>query len=886
MFIGLPQRRNDLRLQPRRFASFIGLIIFLVGGGVAQEGLPPLPQDTGKAGLLQTIQRLCNTGRLLHTTAHPDDEDGGMLTFMSRGEGVHVMQLTLNRGEGGQNRTGSGLFDELGMLRTLELLAADRYYDVEQRFTRVVDFGFSKSAQETFEKWGGHDIPLSDMVRVIRTFRPDVIISRFQGAPRDGHGHHQAAGILTREAFRAAADPKRFPEQIQEGLLPWQAKKLYVDNVREGEDYTVKFDANTESPLLGMTYQQFAMQGLKHQLSQGAGQWQFPSGPAWKRYKLVDSVLPNTQDPEGHEHDFFDGIDTSISGLARRLGGEELRDTKLAPMFRQLQDKLEEAAIRANKDPKSAAKPLAESLKLLEEIEGEMASAGVRKYVMADILSHLPRRQEIEHAINLAEGVTVEAKLDGKTGPSAQLVVPGQTFNVAVDLHAPAGTKVLNASIVAPDGWGIKPLSADEKNPLQRLFEVKVPMSAAYTKPYYHRDSPQDTIYKIDNPAYLTLPLVSPPITAEVEYEVDGINGRVSDFVKADSVLEDGEREVPLAVAPAASVLFDHSMCVIRQGRQQPVEITLHVKSDVPEISGGVLSIFPNTGWRVEPASQGVELHGKGTEKSFKFYLFPEADKEMRFDIRAKLTVGGLDFYEGFSTVTRADLETGYYYQPAIEHVSVVDVMLPQNYVVGYIMGAGDEIPTTLRQAGLDVKMILPGELASADLNSKYNAIVLGIRAYDVNEDVRKNNTRLLDYVKNGGTLVVQYNAGVQEFNEGNYTPYPATLSRDRVSDETAPVEILDPHDLVMNEPNDITHKDFDGWVQERGLYFMSSWGGKFVPLLSSHDPGEPPRDGGLIRAWYGKGAYIYTGYSFFRELPNGVPGALRLFVNLLSAHQ
>lgn len=875
-----------MRLQPRRFVSFVALLLtVLVTGAAAQQELPPLPQDTGKTGLLQTIQHLRNTGRLLHTTAHPDDEDGGMLTFMSRGQGTHVMQLTLNRGEGGQNRTGSGLFDELGMLRTLELLAADRYYGVKQRFTRVVDFGFSKSAGETFEMWGGHDIVLGDMVRVIRTFRPDVIVSRFQGALRDGHGHHQAAGILTREAFRAAADPKLFPEQIEEGLLPWQAKKFYVDNVREGEDYTVMFDANVESPLLGMTYQQFAMQGMKRQLSQGAGQRNFSGGPAWKRYKLVDSVLPNTLDPDGHERDFFDGIDTSVGGLARRLGSEAMRDPKLPPMFHQLQDKLDEAMTDAAKDPKSAAKPLAESLKILEQLQGVMGSAGVNRVVMKDILSHLPRRSDIEHAISLAEGVTAEAKLAGEPGPSAQLIVPGQKFEVAVDLHAPAGTKVRNASLLTPEGWTVNPLPSDEKNPMQRRFEVRVPMNADYMKPYYHRNSTDDTVYKIDNPGYLTLPLVPPPVLAEVEYEVDGIAGWVSDVVKADSVLEGGTRAVPLAVVPEASVLFDHSSRVIRKGQEQPVEIIVRVRSDVPEIHDGTLSLLPNTGWRVEPSGQMVELKGRGAERSFKFYLFPDAEKEMRFDIRAKLTISGRDFYEGFSTVTREDIGTGYYYQPAIEHVSVIDVKLPQNYVVGYIMGAGDDIPTTLQQAGLDLKMISPQELESGNLNAKYNAIVLGIRAYDVNADVRKNNARLLDFVNKGGTLVVQYNAGVQEFNEGRYTPYPATLSRDRVTDEHAPVEILDPHDLVMNEPNDITPKDFNGWVQERGLNFMSGWGGKFVPLLSSHDPGEAPSDGGLIRAWYGRGTYIYTGYSFFRQLPNGVPGALRLFVNLLSAH-
>jgi hypothetical protein len=353
----------------------------------------------------------------------------------------------------------------------------------------------------------------------------------------------------------------------------------------------------------------------------------------------------------------------------------------------------------------------------------------------------------------------------------------------------------------------------------------------------------------------------------------------------ADSVLEDGTRAVPIAVAPEASVLFEEPSRVVRTGQTQPVEVTVRVRSDVAQIRDGELSLITGSAWRVEPAMQPVEIQGKGTEKTYKFFLFPNSDHELRFDIRAKLTINARDYFQGFSTVSRSDLATAYYYQPAVERVSVVRLQLPQNYAVGYIMGAGDDIPTVLRQAGLSVKMISADELATGDL-SKYNAIVLGIRAYDVNEDVKKNNARLLSFVEKGGTLVVQYNSGTSEFTSGHYAPYPLELSRDRVSVEQAPVEILDPKDLVFNDPNDITQADFDGWVQERGLYFAKSWGGKFVPLLRSNDPGEPPLDGGLVRAWYGKGTYIYTGYAFFRQLPYGVPGALRLFVNLLSAHQ
>lgn len=872
----------------RRFITALLLILSLAAIASAQatqEGLPPLPQDTGTAGLVQAIRHLENTGRLLHPTAHPDDEDGGLLTLLSRGDGVHVELLTLNRGEGGQNRTGSELFDELGVLRTLELTDADRSYDVHQRFTRVTDFGFSKTAEETLQKWGT-DPPLADIVRVIRTFRPDVIVSRFQGNPNDGHGNHQAAGILTKEAFRAAADPNKFPEQIKEGLLPWQAKKLYIGTgFRENPDYTVKLETTQNSPQLGTTYQQFAIDGLRHQTSQGAGEFRFGPGPRYARYKLVDSVLPNTLDAEGHERDFFDGIDTSIRGLVKRLGPEAHRSDRLPDLFAELQSRIEAAGSAAEKDAQAAAKALGQADATLTNLDNEMSRAGISKLALNDVDAHLPTHGAIEHAINLAEGVSLEAKLDAPATQSAELIVPGQEFTVKLQLRAPSGTHVLHAAVLTPDGWTVTETPGNNTS-LDRSFTVKASASAQYTKPYYHRDDPEvDPIYKIDNPADLTLPLTPRPVRAEVEYELNGVTSKVVHLAEADSVLEGGTRAAPLAVAPEASVRFSDPTRVVRVGQTQPVEINVRVRSIIPDLRDGVLSVSAGSGWRVEPTSQPVSIQGKGSERSYKFYLFPNADREMRFQINAKLSLNGHDYDQGVTTISRPDLGTAYYYEPAMQRVSVVRLELPQSYEVGYIMGAGDDIPSVLRQAGLSVHMISPEELASGDL-SHYNAIILGIRAYDVNQDVRKNNARLLSFVEKGGTLVVQYNSSISEFNSGNYTPYPAQLSHDRVSVEEAPVEILDPKDFIFNDPNDIVEADFNGWIQERGLNFMSTWGGKFIPLLSSHDPGEQPLQGGLLRANYGKGTYVYTGYAFFRQLPYGVPGALRLFINILSAHQ
>ena len=347
----------------------------------------------------------------MHTTAHPDDEDGGMLTLEVRGHGVTGLQMTLTRGEGGQNKTGNAFGDELGILRTLEMLAADKYYGVEQRFSRVADFGFSKTADETFQKWGGHDIALADLVRVIRTFRPDVVITRFQGKDRDGHGNHQASGILTREAFRAAADPNRFPDQIREGLQPWQAKKLYMDNVRASEDWNVDLNSGSDDPLLGTSYIQFAMQGLRHQLSQGAGMWTVSPGPHHSYYKLIDTVLPNYA-PQ-HEQDYFDGIDTSLPALADRLGNEQSKVPFLKPGFRTWQKMLMTPSKRAKKSQEAAAVPLLAGLKKTKELIDQVRSSSLSEVAKADLLADLEtKRKQFADGANIALNITLTATAD------------------------------------------------------------------------------------------------------------------------------------------------------------------------------------------------------------------------------------------------------------------------------------------------------------------------------------------------------------------------------------------------------------------------------------------------------------------------------------------
>jgi LmbE family N-acetylglucosaminyl deacetylase len=891
------------------------------------QGVPPeLPQDQGTLGLRLMLRRLTTTARLMQTVAHPDDEDGGMLTLESRGHGVDVLLMTLNRGEGGQNKVGSNLSDVLGVLRTEELLAADEYYGVEERFSRVADFGFSKSADETFAKWGGHDIALGDMVRVIRTFRPDVLVARFSGTDRDGHGHHQASSILTKEAFRAAADPKRFPEQIAQGLEPWQAKKLYIGNVCgfgamtcPDANWTVRLNTGVPDPDLGGSYVQFAMRGLRHQMSQGSANWTVDPGDRFTFYKLVDSVEPAKLDKDGHEKDFFDGIDTRLPGLAARLGAEESKVPQLRRELREIEEKVVQAEggdgvhnADWKYDPSVAPGPLMGVGVELERVYAEVSKSTLSAVAKSDLLAQLAEKSEqAETALNEALNVTLEATVVSQVGREGEVVKgptpkeaeamttvsPGQDFLVAVDLHNGSKDQIFidGLKLEVPAGWGtisdktrrvaIKPGDSEHV-----VFRLRVPKDAAYTRPYWHRDDPDtESVNHIDDERYLTLPFPPPVLRARVEYSIVGASGLegkngVGTTIVTHFMDEAGtERARPVAVVPAFSVALEPGTQTISTHNGAGSTVTVGVTGNLTREKKGVLRLELPAGWRSEPAQFAVEFKQRGEKRDFQFKVFPAGLQEGRAKIRAVLEADGEKFSEGYTLVTREDLGSFYYYQPAVQRVSIVDVKVPHDLRVGYIMGAGDDIPTVLTQVGMNVTLIPAEKIASEDLN-QYGTIVLGIRAYDTQKDVVTNNKKLLDYVAAGGTLVVQYNTGVGDFNNGHFTPFPAELSRARVSVEEAPVEILAPDDGVFHYPNPIAAHDFDGWIQERGLYFMDKWDEHFKALLSCHDPGEDAQKGGLLRAQYGKGTYIYAAYAFFRQLPAGVPGAVRLYVNLLSA--
>ena len=853
-------------------------------------GREPLPVEKGKSGLQLALRKLHTTARLMHTAAHPDDEDGGMLTLESRGRGVMVVQMTLTRGEGGQNAVGKELGDELGMLRTLELLEADRYYGVDQRFSRVADFGFSKTAEETLKKWDAENTALADLVRVIRTYRPEVVISRFIGDSSDGHGNHQASGILTRQAFRAAGDPTKFPEQIKEGLQPFQPKKLYVR--ARGDDWNMELDVNQTDPVLGMSYVAWGWQGLKHQLSQGSANWQMPTRMWTSHYKLADTVLPNYK--PGHEKDFFDGIDTSLVSLANIAPGA----VAIKPGLEELSKLIDEATAVADKDQTAVAIPLLKGLARTRQIIAQVNTLELPAAQKQTLLLALnTKRDQFRDAANLAIG------LDFKVTASLQmqrsrLDVPtalwigasqGQVAAIFATLkNSPA--RLIRGSVQAPAGVFTTGPTVDQKDSSYALtFQSNIGDSAPYTRQYWHRDDPdRESIYKIDDPQFATLPVTPPPFVVRATYEYKDLEGELEGPAEVTI-----PKEHTLIIAPTWSLSIPNFTLVLPRESQSSANVsvlartnfwsanqrpTLDVRLSLPK------GLQQQTGAR---EGEGI-VPGRFGSFTVTRQVKPSGeDGEQRSVIAATGEVPGIrrKFDVGYSVVSRDDLGTAYYFRKATQPVSLVDVKVPSGLKVGYVVGVGDDIPDVLKSIGVDLTIITPEELKSGDL-SKYGTIVLGIRAHEAREDVRQNNQRLLDYVQNGGTLMVQYVYQTDQFVEGKYAPYPFSLSRnnrDRVTVEEAPVEILAPKDPVFQTPNPISQKDFEGWVQERALYCPTQWDSHYTPLLSSHDPGDPAEKGGLLVAKYGKGTYIFNAWSFFRQLPAGVPGAIRLYVNLLN---
>lgn len=845
----------------------------------------------GAAGLGQLLRRLQTTASAIHTGAHPDDEDSALVARLARGDYARVAYLSASRGEGGQNVIGPELFEPLGVIRTEELLQARRLDGGDQLFTRVFEYGFTKTRAEAAEKWGERNV-LADMVRAIRAYRPLVLISRFTGTPADGHGHHQLVGYLTPLAYRAAGDPREFPEQLAEGLRPWQPLKLYVSegfapSNNASEQPTLRLDTGTYDPLMGRTYFEVAAEGRSQHKTQEMGSLEL-RGEQSSGVRLLDSRVTAA----GKERGIFDGIDTSITGIAKLAG---LKDDVIGGEL----SAAELAAARALStynalEPSTVVAPLAEGLRATRRARARLAgNLKENAYADADFLLR-QKEGEFEEALRRAAGVEVDALANMET------VAPGESFVVSVKAFVPqaSAARVGEMGLNVPAGWRAEKVAEPaapqagfrrtrEATPHASFFRVNVPEGAAPTTPYW-LESPRDGyLFHWGDDAAKNEPFAPALLSGVVKLEIGGEQVPVAQPVQyryADDIRGELRRDVN--VVPALTLSLDPALVISpssakAQTRRLAVSLTNNSQGEI----SGTLALQLPAGWKSSPAEAPFALKSKGRKSAAVFDVtVPAGAADGAYKIGAVATVGGRSFDRSMRVIAYPHIQTHRLYSPAEARVQVLDLKVaPVN--VGYIMGSGDSVPEAIERMGLPVTMLDEKELTTGDL-SRYDTIVVGVRASQVRPDFVANNARLLDYVRQGGTLIVQYQQ--QEYVQNDLPPFKAEMVRmgasaARVTDENAPVKVLQPNHPAFNFPNRINEADWRGWVQERNLYNFTSFAPDYVPLLESADPGEQPQLGGELYAELGRGRYVYTSYAWFRQLPAGVPGAYRLFANLLS---
>lgn len=878
-------------------ASFLNFA-FLIAPLPAAAQVRPI-YDLGAIGLGQKIKRLQTTASAMHTAAHPDDEDSGLLARLARGESARVSYLSLNRGEGGQNVIGSELFEPLGVIRAEELLQARTLDGGQQFFTRVMDYGFSKKREEAARIWGEQQV-LGDMVRAIRLFRPLVVISRFSGTPADGHGQHQLAGYLSPIAFKAAADPAQFPEQLREGLRPWQAKKFYVGQgfaQNPNNAPTLIVNTGEYDRLIGRSYFEIAMEGRSQHKSQEMGSLEL-RGKQNSGVRLAESTVGKNET----ERSVFDGIDTSITGIPKTVN---LNDDFLNGNLRDIQAAAAKAL--ANFDamnPGKTIEPLAEGLRETRKARREIAERAARgqNAPLADADFLLAQKErEFSDALQTAASIVVDALSDAET------VVAGDSINVAVRVFASEGSTVKagGANLRVPQGWTATPATQPTPAPAQGFrprdeaaanayfFKVSAPANAALTQPYWLESPRQNFTFNWSSPgAEKNMPFQSHLASAEVKMEIGGEEVTVTKPIQyrfADQIR--GELRRDLNVVPLVSVGLDSNLVIAPVSpRVQRHKIVVSVTNNAPRPTKGAARLNLPSGWKATPAAADFNLKAKGEKTAVSFDVtIPAGAKPDSYKITANAVVGNQTFNQSMQEIAYPHIQTHRRYLPAEVSAKVVDLKITP-VRVGYIMGTGDQVPDAIRRLGLNVTMLEEKDLATGDL-SRFDTIVVGVRASQVRPDFVANNNRLLDWVRSGGTLIVQYQQ--HEYIRDNLPPFPAKMdmvvngaqriSNVRVTDENAPIKILVPTHPVFNYPNKIGASDWENWIQERNLYNFSTFDAQYTPLLESHDEGDPESNGGLVYAKIGKGNYIYNSYSFFRQLPTGNPGAYRLFANMLS---
>jgi LmbE family N-acetylglucosaminyl deacetylase len=827
----------------KTMALLLVIGIALPSGRAAEPLAPAFPAPMNAAEIQLALQKLNVLGRVLYVAAHPDDENTNLMALWANGSLYDAGYLSVTRGDGGQNLIGPELREKLGVIRTQELLAARRLDHGQQFFTRAVDFGFSKTSEETLRIWD-RDKVLSDIVWVIRKFRPDVVVTRFSPDDDKTHGHHTASAILAREAFQAAGDPKRFPEQLafvevwKPTRLVWNTSPFFFSNRNIPFDPTglATMEAGGFNPLLGKAFTEIAAASLSMHKSQGVGSP--PRRGARKEYfKVLEGAAITTS--------LFDGVDTTWSRLPK--------SEAIAEKVRQVLSTFVPA------DPAASVPKLLELRQTLTQFGDKNWGA--------------QKRAEVDSIIAACLGLNIESSSTIAAVSAAQpLPIKFEAINrskVPVQLleaRAPVTGETLKLDL---------PLPTDQF--VAKDLAPTLPKEVMWSQPYWLRKPATLGTFAVDDQKLIGLPENPPPFPVEVALRVGDQELRYSVDTKyrlVDPII--GEVRQTLVLAPPVFANLSNPVLVF--GDDKPKSVQVRVIASTAAVRGQLKLEAPK-GWRIEPASVPVDLKAADAETFATFTIQPPRDAS-EGTLRAVVSVDGRDYSFARERIAYSHIGLHVLMPPAEAKVVRADIR-KKGELIGYIPGAGDEIPQSLQQIGYNVK-VLDGADITADNLKRFDAVVLGIRAYNTQDRIANWQPELLAYVKAGGVVVAQYNTTSDQKTK-EIGPFPLEISRDRVTDETAEVKILAPAHPLMNTPNKITAEDFKGWVQERGLYFPNKWDPAWTPILSCNDPGEKPLEGGLLVAKSGQGYFIYTGYSWFRQLPSGVPGAYRLFANMVS---
>jgi LmbE family N-acetylglucosaminyl deacetylase len=835
----------DRRYRKRYWRAVLVVAMLAVACTAKSADAPPLlsPDQMNASEIQLALEKLNVLGRVLYIAAHPDDENTNLMAFWANGSLYDAAYLSVTRGDGGQNILGPELGERLGVIRTEELLGARRIDHARQFFTRALDFGFSKTADETLHIWD-HDKILADVVWVIRNFRPDVIVTRFSPEDDKTHGHHTASAILATEAFAAAADPKRFSEQLA-FVKPWQATRLiwntspfFFTNRNLPFDPTglTVLEAGGYNPLLGKSYTEIAAASISMHKSQGVGG--LPRRGPRKEYFKPLKGQPITSS-------LFEGIETSWSRVPK--------SESVATEIREITSKFNPV------DPTASVPDL---LKLRQAMSGIQDQSWIPE-----------KKAELDKIIAACLGLHVE------TSTATETFTPGQTAAIKLEAINRSNIPVILQEVRFPHtGESNKIDAALASNELvTKDLSYRIPDDAPYSQPYWLRKPASLGTFAVDDQKLIGLPENPPALPIEIVLQVNGQELRYlvdTKYRTADAVA--GEPPRPLVIAPPAFVNVLNSVFVFPTNEPKPVSVRVAAAAGAVK---GELKLAAPQGWEVSPASIPVDLKAASAEMAATFSVKPP-NQNSEGMLRALVSIDGRDYSLERVRISYPHIGVQTLMPPAQAKLVRADIR-KKGERIGYIPGAGDDVPESLRQIGYSVKMLSESDITAKTL-AQFSAVVLGIRAYNTQDRISNWLPELFDYVKNGGLAIAQYNT-TADLKTNQLGPYPLEISRDRVTDENAPVRVLAPNNPLMNIPNKITPKDFDGWVQERGLYFPNKWDPAWTPVLSCNDPKEKPLDGGLLVAKSGKGFFIYTSYSWFRQLPAGVPGAYRLFANMLS---